>query len=305
MTASGCRQIGPCRVASVKPSATTTPYQSIHALVIDMCLWDRHASWITGDGPTLEIVRLPPPLWAFKRDRLGRPQAIVVTDEHSQRIERPLSEFLWLDGYPVDGCTPIDSLTSLLAEEAESANYRIEMWRGGARMPGWIERPTDAPDWTTAIPNQPGVTARDKFRSAWQEYASGGLRSGRTPILEDGMKFHEAQNAITPETAQQLESRKFSTAEAAAAFYVPTVFVGLLDGANYSSVDGYREILYNDTLGPWFQDLQQAYNARVVSHPAVVAEADAFVEFNVAEKLRMSFDQQAKILQTARPVVRR
>lgn len=275
------------------PAKTATPYEHMTALVVDVCLWERYAAWIVGDGASLELVRVPPQLWQFRRDRFHRPTAIVIFDEHGHGVEHALDQFFWLDGYPVGperDSSPMQYLQALLTEEAESANYRTELWRGGARMPGWIERPPDAPEWSK--------TARSNFRTSWQEFASGGARAGRTPILEDGMKYHELANAITPETAQQLESRKFSLAEVAAAFFVPPVFVGLLDNANYSNVTAYREILYSDTLGTWFTQIQQAYNARVLPHPAVLGTADVFVEFNVAEKLKMSFDEQARIFQT-------
>lgn len=275
------------------PAKTSTAYEAMQTLVVDVCMWERFAAWIVGDGPTLEVVRIPPELWRFRRDRFHRPVTIAIFDEHGDAQEHPLDQFLWLDGYPVGperDSSPMQYLQALLTEEAESANYRTELWRGGARMPGWIERPPDAPDWSK--------TARTNFRTSWQEFASGGARAGRTPILEDGMQYHEITNAITPETAQQLESRKFSLAEVAAAFFVPPVFVGLLDNANYSNVTAYREILYADTLGTWFTQIQQAHNSRLLTHPAVQAGDGEFVEFNVAEKLKMSFDEQAKIFQT-------
>ena len=205
---------------------------------------------------------------------------------------------LWLDGYPVGGTSPLEALADMLAEERESSKYRRELWEGGARMPGWIERPADAPPWSVPA-TAGGESGRDRFRTGWQAYASGGLRAGRTPILEDGMKYHAEPGGITPESAQQLEARKFSIAETAAYFHVPPVFVGLLDNANYSNVTAYREILYSDTLGTWLQQIQQAYNARLLTHPLIEASEDDFVEFNVAEKLRMSFDEQARIFQVA------
>ncbi len=274
-----------------RPSPTTTPFEAMVGIVVDLGLWERHASWITEDDdgqPMLQ--RLAPNRWTFKRDGTTRPIAIVVQIvENEPAVELPLSEFLWLDGYPIPDAAPLCTLASLIEEERESSQYRVDLWRRGARMPGWIERPVDAPEWS------PG--GRDRFRSAFAEFARGGGRAGSSPVFEDGMQFHEL-SAITPEDAQQLETRKFSIVETASAFHVPSVFF-VTDNANYSNVTAFREILYSDTLGPWFQQIHQAYNARVLPHPLVAAEPGEFVEFNVAEKLRMSFDEQAKILQTA------
>lgn len=274
-----------------RPSKVDTATSWVRHMVIDVCLWDRYAAWIQGDGAGLELVRLPPRSWAFKRDRLRRPTAIVIATADGNVVERPLSEFMWLDGYPVEGATPLAALCALIEEESESSAYRVQLLRKGGRFGHWIERPADAADWSTA--------AKTNFKAGWQAFASGGGREGETPILEDGMKLHEVEHGITPETAQALETRKFSNAEVAAAFHVPPMFVGLLDNANYSNVGPFREILYGDTLGPWFVELQQAFNDRVLPHPAIAADPDTeFVEFAVAEKLRMAFEEQARIFQT-------
>ena len=276
-----------------EPSPTTTAFEFMRQLVVDLCLWDRYASLIEQTDGRIQVRRLPPDRWWFARRVDGSPKSIKLFDpERRTTRDIPLTEALWFDGFPCDKETsPLASLLGLLEEESESSRYRRELWAGGARFPGWIKRPAAAPDWTS--------TAKSKFRDGWQQYAAGGVRVGHTPILEDDMEYHELQNGITPEAAQQLEARKFSIAEVAAAFYVPPVFVGILDNANYSNVTAYREILYSDTLGPWFVDIQQGFNARLLPHPLVLGTSSAFVEFNVDEKLRMSFDQRAKIFQTA------
>ena len=111
------------------------------------------------------------------------------------------------------------------------------------------------------------------------------------------MEYHELSTGITPENGQQLESRKLSIAEVANAFHVPPQMVGQDAGSSYNSVTGYREQLYSDTLGTWFERLDQAFNMRLV--PQLADPDEVFVEFNVAAKLRLSFDEQARIFQTA------
>ena len=286
------RMDGSSPLARVLTDPGPTPYQFIETLAIDLCLWDR---WLArpelDDEGRWRLRRIPPHAWAFARDKFNEPEGVVVGWEPSANGDikvRPLSEFIWIDGYPAEfEATPLSTLTELLKEEASSSKYRRELWDGGARIPGWIERPLEAPQWSLA--------ARDNFRTGWRKYASGGASAGRDPILEDGMKYHETKG-ITPEQAQQLESRKLTMSEVAAAYYVPPMFVGVLDAANYSNVSAFREILYSDTLGPWFQKIQQAFQARLV--PRFADAGQVFVEFNVAEKLRMAFDEQARIFQT-------
>ena len=279
------------------PHPSVTPFEHMQQLVIDRCLWDRYAALKVATDSGVQLVRLPPERWKFKRDATNLPVSVLWGRTDGSVVEYSLDTLLWTDAYSTGvDCTPMDALYDLLTEQHESSTYRTELWQNGARMPGWIERPVDAPDWTTVIPNQPGVTGRDNFRTGWNAYASGGVRVGRTPILEDGMKYHELVNGVTPEAAQQIEARKLSISEVAAHYHIPPVFVGLMDNANYSNVEAFREQLYSDVLGPDLVEIQQAYNARYVPD---VADDGEFAEFNVAEKLRMSFEKQASIFQTA------
>lgn len=276
------------------PSPSLTQYDWLHNLVVDVCMRERYAARVRMlDSGELALVRLPPKMWRFKRDEFLSPMAIKTFGSDRQWREYPLTDFFWIDGYPCPDdkdMSPLQSLASILNEEQQAANYRAELWQNGPRIPGVIERPADAPPWS--------ATAKAKFQGGWQKFAAEGARSGETPILEDGMTYKPMTNGISPSDGEQLDTRKFSLAEVAAAFFVPPVFAGL-DQATYSNVKGYREILYSDTLGPWFQRVQQAGNARLVRHRLLADVTGQFVEFNVQEKLRLAFEEQIRILQSA------
>lgn len=274
-----------------EPHPAVTPYEGMEALAVDCTMWDRYAALkVEPSGQRPQLVRLPPWRWRFRRDSTDLPLAVEWTRGDGSVKTYGLDQLLWLDGYYADDdATPIDVLYDILFEQSESAKYRTELWANGARMPGWIERPHEAAEWSTR--------ARDNFRAGWQQYASGGVKAGRTPILEDGMVYHELVNGVTPRDGEQIDARKLSISQVAAVFNIPSVFVGLLDDTSRSNVGEYREQLYADVLGGKFQKIQQAYNARLVPD---FADPDVdYVEFNVAEKLRLAFEEQAKIFQTA------
>lgn len=268
-----------------------TGFELMHALVLDVCLWDRYCAQVFRDDfGGWQIVRIPPSMWAFDRDGMGAPRSIEVARRDGAAFSVGLDEALWIDGHPSDHDTsPIGSLLGVLREEGLAAEYRSALWSNGGRMPGWIERPSSAPRWSSQ--------AAETFKAGWHEYAAGGLRSGRSPVLEDDMKYHELSSGITPETGQQLESRRFALGLVAAAFQLSPQVVAVLDGGSYASVSAYRESLYNDTLGAWFQRIGQAINERLV--PIVSPGGGEFAEFNVAEKLRLAFEDQARIFQTS------
>lgn len=278
------------RVLSHPDPPRLTDYDMIRTLALDVCLYDRYAAqvFIGADG-NAQVVRLPPASWKFERDSTKRPKSITVYRNDGSNFTVSLDRSLWLDGYPSDDDTsPIASLQGILAEADMAADYRRQLWQNGGRFPGWISRPAGSM-WS--------ADARAEFRSGWQQYAADGVRAGRTPLLEDGMEYHELSSGITPEKGQQIEARKLSIAEVANAYHVPPQMVGQDAGSSYNSVEGYREVLYQDTLGSWFARLDAAFNARLV--PQFADPGEVFAEFAVAAKLRMAFEDQARILQTS------
>jgi HK97 family phage portal protein len=271
-----------------EPDRLATPFEHTHAMALDVCLWDRYAAqlFLQDDG-SWRLVRLPPERWRFVRDSSSRPSYIEAWRDDGTQFEVPLSRALWVDGYPSPADTsPIASLLGVLQEEAQAAQYRAQLWANGGRWSGWVSRPVDAGDWSDR--------ARSNFKGGLRDFAGAGGRAGEIPIFEEGMSYHES-SGISPEDGQQLESRRFSTAFVMAAFHVAPALLNLVDG-NYSNVKAFREALYADTLGSWFQQLGQAWNVRLV--PQVADPDRVFVEFNVAEKLRVAFEEQARILQT-------
>lgn len=280
------------RVLRAPDAPRLTWFRLMYTLVLDMCLSDRYAAqvFINADG-SAQIVRLPPSSWSFVRDATKRPKSIQAMRADGSSFTIPLDRAVWLDGYPSDDDTsPIASLRGILAESDMAASYRLNLWQNGGRMPGWIGRDVGV-KWETG--------ARESFKAGWQKYASGGVRAGMTPLLEDGMAYHELGIGITPENGQQIESRRLSIAEVANAYHIPPQMVGQDAGSSYNSVSGYRELLYSDTLGSWFKDLSEAFNMRLVPQFPDLDQDAVYVDFNVGEKLRLAFDDQAKIFQTA------
>jgi HK97 family phage portal protein len=98
-----------------------------------------------------------------------------------------------------------DAIGAGLAAQQYGASY---FNNNGAPTGGWIE-----------MPGKFGKqTDRENFREAWQNARSGENRH-KTPVLEDGMKFHEL--GIKNDEAQFLDSRKFSVTDICRFFGVP------------------------------------------------------------------------------------
>lgn len=282
----------PLAVLLSSPGPHCTRYRLIDALVQDLGIYD-NAYWlkVREVGQARALVRLDP-----RRTTPKGPNAFYADEfeyRGGQGIQHfPRDQVVHFRGFNPDdarvGSSPIETLRAILAEEYQAAQYREQMWRNGARASGYLTRPVEAPEWSRE--------ARERFTMGWRnQYSGDGALVGGTPILEDGMDFVSA--SVTPEQAQYLEARKLTREEVAAAYFVPPPMVGILDNATYSNITEQHRMLYQDTLGPWLQQLQQEIDLQLLSDFDDVDQV--YTEFNLSEKLRGSFEQQATQLQTA------
>lgn len=269
-----------------RPSPLCTPFEFMNNLMVDRDLWDRYAAVLRyNDENGWWLDRLPPRKWQFVRGFADQPQAIRIIeggpdDEYGRTLS--LEQCLWFDAYPSSARSPIECIKDILIEEGESAAARRDMWKNRARVEGIITRPADAPEWIEE--------AQEHFKTMWAEFRARGKRSGGTPVLEDGMTYQQFR-VVSAVDAQQIESRKLSNRLVASFYHVQPTLIGDADNSNYSNAIAFREQLYGDTLATDFAQIQQAINQRVAPRVAMPGE---FAEFNVREKLRMSFDKQAE-----------
>jgi HK97 family phage portal protein len=281
----------PLAALIAKPNARTTRYRLIDALVNDLGIFDV-ACWAKAkvDGDVAGLLRLPPQQIEPLGESWAWPEGVRFKGNRGS-IELGPDEVVLFRGYnPTDarwGVSPMETLRQVLAEEYQATLYREQLWRNGARFPGHIERPAGR-EWSDA--------ARERFRSDWRGlYTGNGPGAGGTPILEDDMKF--VPGGITPAQAQYLETRKLTREEVAAAFHIPLPMVGILDHATFSNIEEQHKNLYQDTLGPWLEMIQQEIGLQLV--PDFDSSGKVYVEFNLAEKMKGSFEEQATSLQTA------
>jgi HK97 family phage portal protein len=181
------------------------------------------------------------------------------------------------DGYP-----PLETLRQILAEEQAATEYREQMWRNGARISGYITRPEKAPRWSD--------TARRRFTTDWGAYSTT-QQAGGTPVLEDGMTWHEG--GISPKDAQYIEARALSREEVAAAYHVDPSMLGMSRSANQSSLEELRKMLYADALGPLLEMLQQDIELQLLPDVDPSGHSKIYVEFNLRAKMQGSFETQA------------
>lgn len=276
-----------------RPNRRTTAYRLWSETVADRGIFDR-AFWLPlVDSKTGEdsLLRVPAPMVKLDGDSWIYPDNFVVEGTRG-KTQINADDVIYFRGYhPTDargGLSPIESLRRILAEEWAAGQMREQVLRNGARTSGYISRPAAAPDWSDP--------ARKRFKDGWRSQYVGhsATEAGGTPVLEDGMTFVPASQ--TAEQLQYVEGRKLTREEVAAAYFIPPPMVGILDHATFGNIEEQHKMLYQDTLGPWLEEFQQEIELQLL--PRFADVDNVYVEFNMADKLKGSFEEQAKSIQT-------
>lgn len=270
------------------PNPTTTRYAFLRDTVADIKIYDR-GYWrkVRTRGLITGLVRIPPSRLSIEVDQ----QTLKTTYRfNGEPISR--EELVIFYGYHPDGgeegVSPLETLRRVLAEDWASSTHREWYWRNASRQGGVIERPLDAPDWTPE--------AQKMFMQQWNDMTTGGVNSGVTPMLIDGMKWNGA--GFSPRDSEYIASRKLTTVEVARV-YAPSL-VGLIGegAAGEMAVESFHRQLYQDVLAPDCRMLQDEIDAQLLGLEEFDF-GDAYTEFNLAEKLKGSFEEQGRTLVTA------
>jgi hypothetical protein len=118
------------------------------------------------------------------------------------------------------------------------------------------------------------------------------------------MAFHHEAGADA-QSAQYIEARKLSREEAAAAYHIDPLWVGIHgSGEAFASVVERHKALYQDDLGPWVEMLEDDFTTQAL--PLFDPDpAGLYVKLNIAAKLRGSVTDQAESINrlVGRPIL--
>ena len=278
-----------------RPNPQMTTYDLIYDLVGNLSLHSR-AYWFifrTIDDEW-ELQPFPAPWVTVEYDTFWAPKKYVVQppNKDGKKVsftpDRVLDFGQW-SPVPGQSSSPIDSLRLVLEEQHHSRKHRVQLWRRNGRVGSYISRPADAPTWTRSD--------RQRFYKMYESFTGdGGSRAGGVPLLEEGMEIK--QTKFTSADEEWAASVKLSLETVAQVYQVNPTMVGVLDNANYSNVKEFNKSLYTNTLGPLIRMIELRLNTFLL--PMLGIDSDRyFVEFNVNEKLRGSFEEQAAVASSA------
>lgn len=280
-----------------RPNADQTAYELINGLTTELFLMGVGVLWLLpdADSPSGYQLRIIPREWIkdYKSETNYAPSVLKIsTNSSGTYIEIPKEEFvmfrMYNPGNPGGYQSPIAALRQTLNEQVQADRFRTEVWSSSGRFNAYITRPKDVQAWDDEQRKR-FVTA---FREAWGQ---GGANAGKMPLLEDGMEIKPYQ--FNAKEAQYAETKQLSREDVAAAYHVNPSLIWHTTTQTYASAKDNARALYADCLGPTIQMIQQRINSFLL--PMLGADPDTYVEFDLSEKLKGSFEERASILQSA------
>lgn len=280
-----------------RPNSDQTSFEFIRALMVEYYVYGAVYVWLLPD-PESESnlqLRIVPTEWIVKSEEPGTyaPNTIrICTKQGGIAVDVPRDEFIlfrtYSAGSPGGYLSPISALRQTLTEQVEAGRFRRQLWRSSGRLNAQIIRPKDVAPWT----KEQKLEFAQIFREAW---GSGGSKAGSIPILEDGMEIKPFSTSF--KESEWSQSVILSREAVAAAYGVNPSLIWHSNTQTYASSKDNARALYAECLGPTIQMLQQRINAFLL--PMIGAEPGTYVEFDMSEKLKGSFEERASILQSA------
>ena len=279
-----------------RPNEDQTEFEFIRALAIEYFVFGSVYVWLLPDvnSESEYQLRIVPQEWIIRCDGgTYAPDTIRICAKNGgTAVDVPKEEFIQFKTYsagnPGGYLSPISALKQTLCEQVESGRFRRQLWRSSGRLNAQIIRPKDVAPWDD--------DAKKKFITAFREaWGAGGSKAGSIPLMEDGMEIKPFQTSF--KESEWAASVKLSRESVAAAYGVNPSLIWHSDTQTYASSRDNARALYAECLGPVLQMMQQRINSFLL--PKLGAVPGTYVEFDLQEKLKGSFEEQASIMQTA------
>lgn len=280
-----------------RPNDYQTQFEFIRALCTEYFIFGCVYAWVVPNvtkegGYDIHII---PTNWitGTKKSPYGPLFIKVRTKAENEVVEIPSTEWVqfrtYSPGDPGSFISPISALKQTLYEQIESGKFRRQLWRSSGRLNAQIVRPKDVAPWTEE--------QRKNFATAFREAWSGaGSKAGTIPLMEDGMEIKPFSTSF--KEYEWAQSVTLSRESVAAAYRINPSLVWHSNTQTYASAKDNARALYAECLGPDIQMIQQRINAFLL--PLIGADPfKTYVEFDLQEKLKGSFEEQAAIMQTA------
>jgi HK97 family phage portal protein len=271
------------------PNEQTSSDSFTRSMFKDFLLFDNaYALLEPAPGGQLSLNRMPAHMVEILGSSMFRAEGYRLRRFDGTFVDFDADSVLhWRGENPHDpriGLSKLDTLRSVVAEDAALQQATVELANSGMTEPTWVFRPLEAPEWSNPA------------RQGFEEDLTNRLkRRNKTPVvLEEGMELRSF--GVSPKDAQMMEVRRWAIEQVAREYGVPLGMVGLAE-----DVEQARSQFYADTLPPYCEDYTRMLDQRVLVR--VYSWTDGCFEFNLDEKHMGDNRITALVSATGRPVM--
>lgn len=144
------------------------------------------------------------------------------------------------------------------------------------------------PSGVLTHPGKLSDEAYKRLKESWNE-DNGGRKSGKTALLEEGVKFEPMQ--VDPEMLQFIQSRQFGVLEIARFLGIPPTKLFDITAATYSNVENANLEVATDTLDSWATNLEMEADVKLLNnrHSGRFTDIDLYAVFRGDMKTRADY----------------
>lgn len=270
--------------AGAELGEATTPMDLKESLLIDGLIHDKFFALLQYDertGLPTGMRRLPASRVSVK-GAAGRVTGVTYHREDGENVEMDTKYLFYRVGYTphtgAGGSSPLKALRELLDGSSSALQFRRELLRNAANIPGVLETDSALTD-----------AVYTRIRSSWDSHSSGGALAGREPILEQGLKYKQLQ-PMKGVDVLDLDGRKLADEEVATMYWIYPELLGLREGTN-SNMDSLKQALWSICLGPYLTQWQQSWDLMIKQQFRIQGR---YVDADISGRMRGSFAEEAE-----------
>ena len=264
------------------PNEEMTTFIFLETSLVHLLLWGNAYAQIirNGNNKVAGLYPLQPSKITVERNDAGKLQYKYrrYTEENPNikdkgEIILRREDVLHIAGLGFDGVigySPIAMARNAIGLSLACDSYGGKFFTTGGRPSGVLTIPTLIKDDETL----------KRIQDSWQGQYNGD-NQGKTPILEQGMKYEPI--SVSPQDAEFLTTRRFQVEEIARIFRVPLALINDLEHATYSNTEQQSLNFVVYSLMPWIVRIEQTMNKKLLSP---LESGRYFIKFNVSGLLR-------------------
>lgn len=237
---------------SLQPNADQTPVEFWECVVASLLLHGNAFVYLShAAGKVVSLEFLAPNRVTVRRLNSGAIEYAYLGRQGTPQVFAD-GEVMHIRGFgtdPLHGLSPLDMGRNVFGAAMAADESASKMFANGIKLGGVLS--TDQ----VLKPEQ-----RKDIRDDMTTQFSGAINSGKTMVLEAGMKYQQV--SMTPEDAQMLETRGFNVEEICRWFRVPPYMVGHTTNSTSwgSGMEQQMIGFLTFTLLPWMKRIELSIN---------------------------------------------